>query len=81
MNYDLEEQRVIELVKSNNAKKVCLQFADGLKKDSKKIYNKLKTICDIYLWGSTCFGSCDTPDILKNYNFDLIIQFGHSEWK
>lgn len=81
MNYDLEEEKIIKLIKDQKPKKVCLQFADGLKPYSKSLYNKLKKHSDIYLWGSTCFGACDTPEILEKYNFDLIIQFGHSEWK
>lgn len=84
LNYDLELERVMELVRKNKPKKLCLQFADGLKQYSKEIYDTLRkefSSCDIYLWGGTCFGACDTPIVLKNYNFDLIIQFGHSEWK
>lgn len=83
-NYNLEIEKTIELIKKNDPKKVCLQFADGLKPYSKEIYDKLKeefSNIEFYIWGGTCYGACDTPIVLKNYNFDLTIQFGHSSWK
>ena len=82
--YDLELKRVLALIRKDKPKKLCLQFADGLKQYSDEIYDKIKEDfpdCDVHLWGGTCYGACDTPIVLKNYNFDLVIQFGHSEWK
>ncbi|MBN2880450.1 diphthamide synthesis protein [Candidatus Woesearchaeota archaeon] len=81
MQYELNKDKVLELIKKNKAKKVCLQFADGLKPESKEIYDAAKEICEVYLWGNSCFGACDTPIVLEKYGFDLIIQFGHSKWK
>lgn len=84
MSYDLELERVKKIIKREKPKKLCIQFADGLKQFSGKVHDVLKSEfpeCDIFIWGGTCFGACDTPIVLKNYNFDLVIQFGHSEWK
>ena len=83
-DYDLEIERVLSLIQKEKPKRLCLQFADGLKRYSHLVYDKVKEKfpgCDVYIWGGTCYGACDTPIVLKNYNFDLIIQFGHSEWK
>lgn len=84
LSYDLELEKVVKVIKKEKPKKLCIQFADGLKPFSKDIYDNLKEKfpeCDIYIWGGTCYGACDTPIVLKNYHFDLVIQFGHSEWK
>ena len=77
--YDLELNKVIEEIKQNNAKTVCIQLADGLKPKAKEIQEAIEkeTDANILIWADSCFGACDIPKL----DVDLLIQFGHSEWK
>jgi len=83
--YDLEIDRVIKTIKKEKAKLVLLQFPDGLKPIATNVAEILekKTKAQILIWMGSCFGACDIPNVehLKNPKIDLIIQFGHSEWK
>jgi 2-(3-amino-3-carboxypropyl)histidine synthase len=80
MDYDLELERAADLIDSARAKRVCIQLPDGLKPRAKEVVDFLSrnTKADVFIWAGSCFGACDTPDIR---DFDLLIQWGHSEWK
>lgn len=79
--YNLELKKAAEQISKTNAKKICIQLPDGLKPKAKEIVDFLKkeTDAEIVIWAGTCFGACDTPNIDK-LGFDLLIQWGHSEW-
>lgn len=79
--YDLELERVVKEIKSNKAKRVLLQFPDGLKQYATLIvdYLEKKTNAEFLIWFDSCFGACDTPVGIDNLKIDLIIQFGHNE--
>ncbi len=79
MQYDLELDRVVKEIKKAKAKTICLQLPDGLKPKAKEIqdYIQKRVRCDILIWAGSCFGSCDIPKL----DVDLLVQFGHSEWK
>ena len=81
MDYDLELDRAVHEIRDNNAKLVCIQLPDGLKKYAGEIKDKLEsqTNAEILIWLGSCYGACDTPNIEK-FDFDLLIQWGHSEW-
>ena len=81
--YDLELKRAAETIKKEKAKLVCIQLPDGLKPKAKDIIKELeeKTAADIVIWMSSCFGACDVPAHIEKLGFDLLIQFGHSEWR
>lgn len=78
--YDLELERIISAIKKEKAKRIILQFPDGMKQYATTIadYLESKIKADFVIWMGSCFGACDIPNIK---DFDLIIQFGHSEWK
>ena len=80
MEYDLELEKAIMEIKKQKAKKVCIQLPDGLKQKATEIADDLKKEMDakILIWADTCFGACDVPDLK---DVDLLIQWGHSEWK
>jgi 2-(3-amino-3-carboxypropyl)histidine synthase len=81
--YDFEIERIVKTIKKQKAKKVLLQFPDGLKPYSTiictEIEKKTKTKC--FIWMGSCFGACDVPTETEKMSIDLIIQFGHSQWK
>ena len=81
MTYDLELNRAIKQIKKQNAKLVCIQLPDGLKPKAKEIKETIenKTKATVIIWMGSCFGACDIPKNLEN--IDLLIQWGHSEWK
>jgi len=80
--YDLELERIEETIKREKAKKVLLQFPDGLKPYAITIVDYLQErMRDVvfFIWLGSCFGACDIPPV-KEKDFDLIVQFGHSPW-
>ncbi|VVB78383.1 2-(3-amino-3-carboxypropyl)histidine synthase [uncultured archaeon] len=81
--YDLEITRVVKTIKRNKAKKVLLQFPEGMKRYSQVICEEIEnqTNAECFIWLGTCFGACDIPVEVENLGVDLIVQFGHSKWK
>lgn len=77
--YNLEIEKVINEIKKNKYKSVCIQLPDGLKPRALEITNEIesKTNARIIIWLDSCFGACDIPDI----GVDLLVQWGHSEWR
>ena len=77
--YDLEIDKIIKTIKKNKAKKVLLQFPDGLKPFSTLIASEIekKANCECMIWFGSCYGACDIPNVKK---LDMIVQFGHSKW-
>ena len=83
MEYDLELERAAEEIKKTKTKRVCIQLPDGLKQEAKKIADELKekTGAEIIIWLGSCYGACDIPKQVEELKVDLLIQWGHSEWK
>lgn len=81
--YFLEIERIVKTIKKEKAKKVLLQFPEGLKPYSTVICDELetKTNAQFFIWLGTCFGACDVPIEVASLGVDLIVQFGHSDWK
>lgn len=58
-----------------DAEKILLQLPDGLKPeifDFAKIFDQ-----DVTVWGGTCYGACDLPKEIGEY--DALVHIGHSE--
>ena len=83
MEYELELDKAAEEIKKQKAKRVCIQLPDGLKPKAKEIADALKekTDAEILIWLGSCFGACDIPKQVEDLKVDLLIQWGHSEWK
>lgn len=83
MNYDLELDGAVRKIQDERAKTVCVQLPDGLKPEAGKIakYLEEKTGSKIFIWLGTCFGACDVPLQVESLGVDLLIQWGHAEWK
>jgi 2-(3-amino-3-carboxypropyl)histidine synthase len=83
MDYELELDRVIAKIKKSSAKRVCIQLPDGLKPRADAIQKELeaRTGCIVLIWAGSCFGACDIPQGLEVLEVDLLVQFGHSEWR
>ena len=80
--YDLEIERIVKTILKQRAKRVLLQFPEGMKPYSTVITDEIssKSKADIFIWMGTCFGACDVPLEVERLGVDLIVQFGHSSW-
>ena len=74
---------VIDLIKQNNAKLVCVQVPDGMKPQTKEIADGLRdqTDAEVIIWAGSCFGACDLALEAEQVGADLLIQWGHTPWK
>ncbi len=83
MGYDLELLRVAKEIAKNKAKRVMIQLPDGLKPEAGRIAKELssRTGAEIFIWAGSCYGACDTPQGLDLLKIDMLVQFGHSEWR
>jgi 2-(3-amino-3-carboxypropyl)histidine synthase len=77
-NYNFEIKKTLRTIKKLNAKKVTLQFPDGLLKYSLVIMDaiKLYTGADCVLLNEVVYGACCVDD--KSITSDLLIHYGHS---
>ncbi len=80
--YDLELDRMIDLIKKNDAKTVMLHLPDGLKTRAPEIQKHILDNVDVnvLIWAGSNFGACDLPVDVQRAGVDLIIHFGHSPW-
>ena len=80
--YELELDKIIKNIKKERAKKVLLQFPEGMKPYSTEIcsYIEDKTDCNCFIWLDSCFGACDIPLEVEKLGVDMIVHFGHSAW-
>ncbi len=83
LDYDLELSKIVKDVKAQKAKRILLQFPEGLKPHSTQVVEELKKSLpktEVLIWLDTCFGACDVPLEVERLGVDLIVQFGHSPW-
>jgi len=78
-NYDLEIDRVIDVIRREKVKRILLQFPEGLKPYAQSVCDEVSSRCgcDCFIWMDSCFGACDVPIV---NGVDLVVQFGHSNW-
>ena len=79
MELNLQLEKAVEKIKAENPKTILVQLPDGLKTKVPEIKRELgkNTSAQIYFWLNSCYGACDIPPA----EVDLLLQFGHSEWK
>jgi 2-(3-amino-3-carboxypropyl)histidine synthase len=83
-NFSLDLSYSFDKILKLKPKRVLIQLPDGFKYSSKHIldiYNSRFPKTTFYCWLNSNFGSCDIPLGLESLNFDLIIHFGHVEWR
>ena len=83
MQYDLELEGVISKIREEKARTVCIQLPDGLKPKAADIQRAVEesTSARVLIWGGSCYGACDVPLQVERLGVDLLIQWGHSEWR
>lgn len=78
---DLELEKLFSGIAESKAKTVLMQLPDGLKPKAKEIQEAVKKkfpLAKLTFWAGSCYGACDVPNVS---GYDLLVQFGHSEWK
>ncbi len=80
MHIDLEMERVVDHILQKDIRAICLQLPDGLKPRAGEIQDYIEEEADVevFIWGGSCFGSCDIPLGLENLDVDLLVQWGHN---
>lgn len=80
--YDLDLDEVYRAVRSRGARRVMLQFPDGLRDYAPRIARLVeqRTGAEAVVSGEACYGACDTPSPsqMKAAGADFLVQFGHS---
>jgi len=83
--YELEIEKIVKTIKKEKAKRVLLQFPDGMKPWATAIADEISkksndNNVEVLIWLGSCFGACDVPLQVEKLGVDLIVQFGHSAW-
>ena len=81
LKLDLELATLFDKIKLSKAKKVLIQLPDGLKPKAQEIQEEVSRkfpAVKLTFWAGSCYGACDVPNVK---DFDLLVQFGHSEWR
>ncbi|HLD72169.1 MAG TPA: diphthamide synthesis protein [Candidatus Nanoarchaeia archaeon] len=81
LQLNLELEKLFSVLEKNKAQKVLIQLPDGLKPKAKDIQEKIKKKFPkirLTFWAGSCYGACDVPNVS---GYDLLVQFGHSEWR
>ena len=78
-NHELEIVEVIEKIRDLNAKKVGLQFPEGLKVHATKIAGQIEqeTGALVIISADPCYGACDVADLDMIDSVDVLVHFGH----
>jgi len=76
MQYDLRLKEVKE--KAKGCEKVLIQLPAGLRTRFLEVANAVKEAgAEPVIWAGSCYGACDLPPL----DYDLLIHFGHEEFK
>ena len=82
--WDYELDRIVDAVHDRDAKKVGLQFPEGLKRRGPAVADDLRELVPddvtIMLSGQPCYGACDLDTFLMRRT-DVFVHFGHSPMK
>ena len=70
-------------MKEHEIKSVCIQLPDGLKCHAHIITKQIEeaTGAEVIIWAGSAYGACDLAIDVKRFQCDLLIHWGHSEWK
>lgn len=82
MEYNLDLEKAVKIIKKEKVKIVCIQLPDGLKPRATEIadYLEKNTKAKIVIWLNSNWGSCDVPLGLETVGVDLLINFGHNSF-
>ncbi|MCX6695527.1 MAG: diphthamide synthesis protein [Candidatus Altiarchaeota archaeon] len=79
--YDFETDLVVEQIKKAKAKRVGLQFPEGLKDKAVEIASLIegKTKAKVFIYVDPTYGACDLKkNQYRDLKLDLLVHFGHT---
>ncbi|MBU2617979.1 MAG: diphthamide synthesis protein, partial [Euryarchaeota archaeon] len=79
-NFEFELDRVIAIIEERGAKKIGLQFPEGLRRSALQMAKKIeeRTGAIVLISGNPCHGACDVDEFLRT-RVDVLFHFGHAE--
>ncbi|HDN83056.1 MAG TPA: hypothetical protein ENG50_01690 [Candidatus Altiarchaeales archaeon] len=83
-NYDFEIEKILKEIKEKKAKRVGLQFPEGLKQYAVEIAEIIEreTGAVAFIFFEASYGACDLKEeICKKIDLDLLIHFGHAPYR
>lgn len=83
-DYDLEVGRIVSEVRKASARRVGLQFPEGLKDRALEVAAEIesKTKADVIIMADPTYGGCDLKaDSAKRLGVDLLVHFGHTRFR
>jgi len=82
MVLDFEEEKLIKELKKRKPKKVLVQLAEGIKKNSPEISETIEALgIECIFSGETCWGACSVAvQEAEALGVDLIVHFGHAQF-
>ncbi|MEM2102983.1 MAG: diphthamide biosynthesis enzyme Dph2 [Candidatus Bathyarchaeia archaeon] len=79
--FDLEEKRLADEIRKHKAKRVLIQFPEGLKPNAPKIAAVVENAgAQAFISADPCYGACDLATYdAQQISADLIVHYGHTE--
>ena len=84
MDYDLEVDKVIAQIRESKAKRVGLEFPEGLKEKALEVAAQLEdeTGCETIILSDPTYGACDLKTAqAERLGLDLLVHFGHTPFE
>lgn len=81
--FDFEDEEVVRIVKKRKAKRILLQFPEGLKRYAMATALGIgrETGASVFVSADPCYGACDVDvDAARSVQADLVIHYGHSQY-
>ncbi|MBS7287708.1 MAG: diphthamide biosynthesis enzyme Dph2 [Candidatus Freyarchaeota archaeon] len=82
-DFDFEIEKIISEVKARNARRVLLQFPEGLLPYATNVASLLEEKAEVEVVTSLdpCWGACDLADYeALTVKADILVHFGHAPW-
>jgi 2-(3-amino-3-carboxypropyl)histidine synthase len=78
--FDLHLAEVADFIQVRKARRVALQFPEGLKSQAMEAADEIERItrCVCIILGDPCYGACDLNTSYQSFA-DVLVHFGHSE--
>jgi 2-(3-amino-3-carboxypropyl)histidine synthase len=81
--FDLEEDRLVAEIMGRGARKIVLQFPDGLKQEGPRVARlvKQRTGAEVFVSAVPAWGACDLSlDAARRLKADMLVHYGHNEF-
>jgi len=83
IGYDFETEKAIKTIRKSKAKRVGLQFPEGLKDHALGIAKAIEdgTGAKVIIMADPTYGACDLKaEDAKRLGLDMLIHYGHTEF-